>query len=73
MYVCVWGGGGTLIFSYILRLRPFFFLFKILNFIIFVFRKMHIFGDMNILWIFLGHHKIGQYLGVISMHIRVFS
>ena len=28
------GGGGTLIFSYIRRLRPFF-LFKILNFIIF--------------------------------------
>ena len=23
--------------------------------------------------IFGGHHKIGQYLGVISMHFRVFS
>ena len=23
--------------------------------------------------IFLGHHKIGLYLGVISMHFRVFS
>ena len=28
---------------------------------------------MKILWIFLGgHHKIGLYLGVISMHFRVF-
>ena len=29
---------------------------------------------MKILWIFFGgHHKIGLYLGVISMHFRVFS
>ena len=29
---------------------------------------------MKILWIFLGvHRKIGLYLGVISMHFRVFS
>ena len=28
---------------------------------------------MKILWIFFeGHHKIGLYLGVISMHIMVF-
>ena len=28
---------------------------------------------MKILWIFFGgHHKIGLYLGVISMHFRVF-
>ena len=28
---------------------------------------------MKILWIlFLGHHKVGLYLGVISMHFRVF-
>ena len=28
---------------------------------------------MTILWIFLGgHHKIGLYLGVFSMHFRVF-
>ena len=28
---------------------------------------------MKILWIFLGgHHKIRQYLGVISMHFGVF-
>ena len=29
---------------------------------------------MKILWIFLGgHHKIGLYLGAISMHFTVFS
>ena len=28
---------------------------------------------MKILWIFVGgHHKIGLYLGVISMHLRYF-
>ena len=62
--------GGTLIFSYILRLG-----FKILNFnISWVFRKINIFLGMKILWIFFGgHHKIGLYLGVISMHFRIFS
>ena len=35
---------------------------------------MNIFWGMKILWIFsLGHHKIGLYLRVISMHFRVFS
>ena len=35
---------------------------------------MNIFGGMKILWVFLGgRHKIGMYLGVISMHFRVFS
>ena len=35
---------------------------------------MNIFGGMKILWTFFwGHHKIGLYLGVISMHFRVFS
>ena len=34
---------------------------------------MNIFWGMKILSIFLeGHHKIGLYLGVISMHFRVF-
>ena len=46
----------------------------------------NIFGNMKILWIIFfffffwgggggegGHHKIGLYLGVISLHIRVFS
>ena len=48
-------GGGTLIFSYILRIGPFIGL-KILNFNIFLggggFRKMNIFGGMkNIFWV----------------------
>ena len=39
---------------------------------------MNIFGDMKIYGYFLfgggvGHHEIGLYLGVISMHFRVFS
>ena len=39
-----------------------------------VFRKNNIFGGMKILWIFFcGHHKIGLYLVVISMHFRVFT
>ena len=51
------------------------FWFNILNFNIFgVFRKINIFWGMKILWIFFGgHHKIGLYLCVISMHFRVFS
>ena len=71
------GGGVTLIFSYIRRLGSFFGV-QNLNFNIFflVFRKintLYIWG-MKILWIFLGgHHKIGLYLVVISMHFRVFS
>ena len=43
--------------SYIRRLGSFF-LFKILNFSIFlVFRKMNIFGGMPILWILFGGHR----------------
>ena len=35
---------------------------------------MNTFLGMKILWIFiLGHHKTGLVLGVISMHLRVFS
>ena len=35
---------------------------------------MNIFWGMKILWIFFGGlHKIGLYLGFISMHFRVFS
>ena len=34
---------------------------------------MNIFGGMKILWILGVHHRIGQYLRVISMHFRVFS
>ena len=67
-------GGGTLKFLYICRLRLFLG-FKILNFNIFWgFQKNEYFLGMNILWIFFrGHHKIGLYLKVISMHFRVFS
>ena len=36
--------------------------------------KMNTFWGMKILWIFLGgHHTIGLYLCVISVHFRVFS
>ena len=68
------GGGGTLIFSYIRRLGSFF-LFKILNFNVFWgFQKNKCFLGMKILLIFFrGHHKIGLYLGVTSMHFRVDS
>ena len=74
--VGVWGGGGggTLILSYIRRLGPFFGV-KILNFNICLgFQKNKYFLGMKILWIFFGgHHQIRLYLGVISMHFRVFS
>ena len=66
---------GTLIFLYIRRLKPFFFWFKILNLnnFGFFFRKMNIFlGYEYFVDIFWGHHKFGLYLGVISMHLRVF-
>ena len=42
-------------------------------------REMNIFGDMKIYGYFFlegggwFHHEIGLYLGVISMHFRVFS
>ena len=41
-------------------------------------REMNIFGDMKIYGYFFlegggGHHEIGLYLGVISMHFRLFS
>ena len=62
-------GGGALIFSYIRRLRSFLGGSKILNFnILGVFRGYEDFVD-----ILGGHHKIGLYLVVISMHFRVFS
>ena len=48
------GGGGTLIFSYIHRLRLFYG-GQNLNFnILWVFRKLNNFGGMKILWIFFG-------------------
>ena len=52
--MCIHAQGGTLIFLYISRLRPFF-SFKALNFNIFSdFQKNEYFWGMMILWIFLG-------------------
>ena len=67
------GGGGVLIVLYIRRLRLFF-EFKILNFNIFWgFQKNEYFlGYEDFVDIFWGHHKIGLYLGIISMQIWVF-
>ena len=68
--VCVGGGGGgTLIFSYTRRLWLFW------GVQIFEFQYIFFLGGVwEGLWIFLGgHHKIGLYLEVISMHFRVFS
>ena len=68
--------GETLIFSYIRRLGS---LFGVQNFEFLYFggfQKNNIFWGMMImiLWIFFwGHHKVELYLGVISMHFRVFS
>ena len=57
------GGGGTLTFSYIHRLGPFF-EFKILNFnILGGFKKITFWGYEDFVDIFWGHHKIGLYLG----------
>ena len=66
------GGGGTLIFSYIHRLRSFFGL-KILN-LTFLggFQKNEYFwGYEDFVDIFWGHHKTRLYLGVISIYFRV--
>ena len=61
--MCVWGGsrggGGTLIFSYMRT----------------GFQKNEYFwgGGEDFVDNFGGHHNNGLYLGVISMHFRVFS
>ena len=71
------GGGYSEIF--LLRRLGLFFLVQNFEFQYFLgFSKKIIFfgggGGMKIMWIFFwGHHKIGLYLGVISMHFRVFS
>ena len=71
------GGGGTLIFSYIRRLGSSSWVQNLKFTIFWDFQKnkyVLIFWDMKILWIFfLGRLKIELYLGVISMHFRVFS
>ena len=66
--------GDTLIFSYIRRLWSFFGDQNVEFQYFWVIRKINIFLGMKNLWIFYwGHHKIVLYLGVISMHLRVFS
>ena len=67
-------GPGTLMFSYVRRLGSFFGVSKFEFIYILGFQKNKYFWGMKILWIlFRGHHKIRLYLGVISMHFRVFS
>ena len=68
-------GGGTLIFSYIRRLGSLFGVQNFENFNIFWgFQKNKYFlGYEDFADVFSGHHKIGLYLGVISMHFRVDS
>ena len=59
------GGGGTLIFSYIRRLRSYL-RGQNFDFQYFLgFSEKYIFLGVMILWIFFGgHHKIGLYLGL---------
>ena len=76
--MCVLGGGGTLVFSYIRRLGSFFGVQKF-EFQYFIFfwggggSEFFFGGYENLKIYFWGHRKIGLYLGVISMHFRVFS
>ena len=70
-------GGDTLIFSYIRRLGSF---FGVKNFEFHYFgggggvqKNEYFLGYEDFVDIFGGHHKIGLYLVVISMHFRVFS
>ena len=72
--MCVCVGGCTPIFHIYVGSGHFWGV-KILNFTIFWgFQKNKYFWGMKILCIFLGgHHKIGLYLGIISLHFRVFS
>ena len=67
--------GGTLIFSHIRRLSPFFFGFKILNFNIFWgFQKNEYFfgGYEDFVDIFLGSSQNWANLRVISIQFKVF-
>ena len=62
-----------MIFSYIRRLGSF---FVVQNFEFQYFwgfqKNKYFLGYEDFVDIFWGHHKIGLYLGVISMHFRVF-
>ena len=67
--------GGTLELLYILRLGLFFWVqnFEFQYFWGFS-KKKYFWGYEDFVDIFLGcHHKIGLYLGVISIYLRVFS
>ena len=67
------GGGGTLIFSYILRLRSFFWVQNIeIQYFLWFQKNKYFWGGLKILWIFLGgHHKIGLYLGFLGSFQKV--
>ena len=69
------GGGGYYDIFIHTKARVIFLGFKILNFIIFGgFQKNEYFLRYeDFVDIFWGHHKIGLYLGVISMHLRLNS
>ena len=64
------GPWGTLIFSYIRRLGPFFGGSKFWISIFLGISEKKI-GVLRVCWHFFGHNKIGLVLGVIFMHFRV--
>ena len=68
------GGGGTLIFSHIRRLGPFFWVQNSeFQYFFLVLRKMNIFwGYEDFVDIFLGSSQNWASLRAISMHFRVF-
>ena len=68
------GGGVTLIFSYIRGLGSFFWAQNfVFHYIWGLSKNEYCWGYEDFVDIFGGHHKIGLYLGAISMHFRVFS
>ena len=68
------GGEGTLIFSYIHKLKAWPILGRRdLNIFGFFQKNEYIFGYEEIEDILGGHHKTGLFLGVISIHFRAFS
>ena len=70
------GGGDTEIFSYFIHTSARV-IFCVQNFEFQYFlgfsEKEYFWGHEDFVDIFWGHHKIGPYLGVISMRFRVFS
>ena len=66
-------GEGTQIFSYICRLGPLIFGFKIFNLSFFggVQKNEYFWGYEEVVDIFGGHYIIGLFWGVISKHFRV--